>query len=155
MTKKEQIDLLIKDKKYLISSRVYNRNVNQVKNILELPYWKENKFQKLLTSEILQNKEYQYLLTPSIFNVSLTNLYNMIDLFKEYSIDKYITNRCVRRNVNLQRKLIEFMIENNVNLIIDNKLNPILNASNKALKENYNIDIKKINILQYRKVLYN
>mgnify|MGYP000890392532 FL=1 len=45
----------------------------------------------------------------------------MIDLFKEYSIDKYITNRYVRRNVNLQRKLIEFMIENNVNLIIDNK----------------------------------
>ena len=36
------------------------------------------------------------------------------------------------------------MIENNVNLIIDNKLNPILNASNKALKENYNIDLQAI-----------
>lgn len=83
MTKKEQIDLLIKDKKYLISSRLYNRNVNQVKNILELPYWQDEKYKYLLTSNIWEtsaaniiiilsnlkwkDKRFQKLLTSNIW----------------------------------------------------------------------------------------
>lgn len=86
MTKKEQIDLLIKDKKYLISSRLYNRNVNQVKNILELPCWQDEKYHHLLTSNIWlstpenviqilellywKEKKFQKLLTSNIWKLT-------------------------------------------------------------------------------------
>ena len=42
---------------------------------------------------------YSHLLVPSIFNVSYKNIRASIELLKEYNIDKYITNRFIRRNV--------------------------------------------------------
>jgi len=97
----------------------------------------------------LNKPEYSHLLSPAIFNVSLKNIKVTIDLLEEYGIGKYITNRCLRRNVIQLRSLIEYLIENNIDLIIDKPsggyvLNPILNASTKKLKETYLIDIKNL-----------
>ena len=89
------------------------------------------------------------MLSPSIFNIKTHNIIAGIELFEKYNINKYITNRCLRRNVNQQRCLIEYMIENDIALVVEsnngkNKLNPILNCSNTELKQKYNIDIKEI-----------
>ena len=45
MNKIEQINLLIGDRKDLISEFLYKRSVSSVKEILELPYWKDPKYQ--------------------------------------------------------------------------------------------------------------
>ena len=92
---------------------------------------------------------YTHLLVPSIFGVSYKNIRASIELLKEYNIDKFITNRFMRRSVKLQRDLIEYMIDNNVDLVVlDNrgvyKLNPMLNASNTVLKTKYGIDVKNL-----------
>ena len=194
MTKKEKIDLLLKDKPNLICEKIYERdvevvraileleewkdskfqgllaptiwksNLENVKGILELKEWKDPKFQVLLTPtiwnsnlkeiknifqlSILQTEEYNYLLTPSIFQINLKNILPSIELFEEYGIGKYISNRCLRRNVELQRAFLQYLIDHNIELLVEGKdgykLNPILNASNSELKAKYGIDIKSL-----------
>ena len=51
--------------------------------------------------EFSNTDHYTHLLVPSIFNVSYKNIRSSIELLKEYNIDKFITNRFMRRNVKL------------------------------------------------------
>ena len=44
----------------------------------------------------------------------------------------------------LRKVLPSFKRQHNIDLVIDNKLNPILNASTGTLKNKYNIDIKNL-----------
>ena len=134
--------------------------------------WEEERYQSLLTSNIwksnyneiksifkmqkLKQPEYEHLLCPSIFSISYKNIIPSIELFEEYGIGKYITNRCLRRNVNLQRKLIEYLINNDYDLLVEKdngeyKLNPIFNASNADLKKKYGIDIKELTKTEVKK----
>ena len=63
-------------------------------------------------------------------------------MFEQYGLDSFIVISTLRRNSNEQKFLIEYMIENNIPLITFGKLNPILNISNKEIKDFYGIDIK-------------
>ena len=69
-------------------------------------------------------------------------------LFEEYNISEYIITNSLRKNQREQRKLIEYMMTNNISLIVEKNgegiLNPILNTNTSKLKEKYGIDIKKI-----------
>lgn len=108
--------------------------MKEIKNIFQL--------------SILQTEEYKHLLTPSIFQINLKNILPSIELFEEYGIGKYISNRCLRRNVELQRVFLRYLIDHNIELLVEGKdsykLNPILNASNSELKAKYGIDIKSL-----------
>ena len=163
------INQLLKENRieHLISERLYMKGFNEVKAILEMPEWEDEKFKGLLTSTIwnsnatdVKNKlylpywndsKYQHLLTPSIFGISIKNIESGITLLEKYGISQYITNRCLRRNQKEQESLIKYMIEKGIELVIDEKngidkkLNPLLNASSTELRKKYNIDIKKIN----------
>ena len=99
--------------------------------------------------EILKKDEYKHLLTPSIFNISIKNIIPSIELFEEYDIGPYITNRCLRRRADYQRALIEYLKSEGISLLVPQSdelytLNPILNASNTELKNKYGIDIKEL-----------
>lgn len=50
--KKEKIDELIGNRDNLKSDLLYKRSLEEIKKILEMPEWKEDKFQGLLTSNI-------------------------------------------------------------------------------------------------------
>ena len=67
-----------------------------------------------------------------------------IKLFEDYGIENFIVTNSFRRNPNDQRILFEYLIENKIDLVIDMKLNPIINANNKKLKEKYNIDMDEL-----------
>ena len=78
-------------------------------------------------------------------------------MFEEYGIGEYITNRCLRRNVNLQRNLIKYLLDNGYDLLEQRnneeyKLNPILSASNTEVKKKYGIDVKKISKSGVKKI---
>ena len=149
----------------LLTSNIWTSNYEEIQRILSMPEWEEEKFQSLLTSNIwtsnyeeihgilkmdkLKESDYQHLLSPSIFGLSYKNIVPSIELFEEYKIGKYVTNRCLRRNVELQRTLIEYLIKNGYDLLVEKndggyKLNPILNASNTEIKRKYGIDVKEI-----------
>ena len=89
------------------------------------------------------------LLVPTIFRISVKNIESGIEVLKEYGIDEYVTNSCLRKKPEFLRNLIEYLIKNNIDLVTKHKktseyiLNPILNYSKTKLKEK-GIDIELI-----------
>ena len=144
----------------LLTSNIWNSNYEDIKKILEMNEWKEPKFQRLLTSSIWvcnyenvveklhlpvwNNPKYESLLTPTIFAIKSSNILENIKIFEEYGIEDYITTNAIRKNPMELRKLLDYLIENNISLVIDNKLNKIVNATKKDMKEKYGINIKYI-----------
>ena len=150
----------------LISQQMLTRSFDEVYKIISIPEWKEEKFQGLLTSNIWNSnyqdimkkiylpywKENKYLqlLVPSIFSTSIKNIEKGIKLLKQYDIDMYITNRCLRLKTDFLKKLIDYLIENNIDLVTLNRrtneygLNPILSCEKGQLMQRFNIDVEKI-----------
>ena len=152
--------------KYTLSPNVWRRNYKDVENVLKMEEWNDPNYQELLTSNIwkssyedikailnmkeLKNPRYAHLLVPSIFNVPIDNILPTIKLLEAYNISDYVTNRCLRRNVHLTRDLINYMIINNIPLLVTTdgikyKLNRMLSDSNAYLKEEHEIDVRDIN----------
>jgi len=166
-SEKKEIQKLLKNRAYLLCEALYARAFKQVKSILEMPEWKDEKFKGLLGSRLWlykvedieekirlkcwKDKRYEHLLKMPLLNLTEKNIVEGIELLEEYNISQYVTTRCLRRDVGEQRSLIEYMISNNIPLVIKDYsdkrkqiLNPILNASTSVLKERYKIDIKNI-----------
>ena len=125
-----------------------------------MPEWDNPKFQGLLTPtiwisnyegvveklhlSIWNNPKFQRLLTPTIFAIKSSNILENVKVFEEYGIEDYITNSSIRRSPIELKMLLDYLVENNISLVVDNKLNKIVNATKKQLKEKYGIDMKYI-----------
>ena len=120
----------------LLTSTIWNGNYEDIKKKLYLPYWKENKYLQLLV--------------PSIFSISINNIENGIMLLKQYNIDQYVTNKCLRLKTEFLDNLLEYLVTNDISLITFNQrtqqygLNPILSCEKGQLKKKFNIDVDKI-----------
>lgn len=114
----------------LLTSTIWISNYENIKSKLHLPCWNNPIYGKLLTSTIFSIKE-EYIL-------------GNIELFEEFGIEKFLTTNSLRKNPSDQRILIEYLIDNKISLVIDMKLNPIMNATKKVLKEKYNIDMNEL-----------
>ena len=189
-TEKDLILSLLKGNEYLINDKLFLRSYNEVKKILQMPEWKEEKFQGLLTSNIWQsnyetvqkvlqmpeweeekfqglltstiwisnfentkeklhlpiwdNPKYEKLLTPTIFSIKIDNLLKNIQIFEEYGIEDYITTNSLRKNPIELSTLLKYLVNNNIDLVVDHKLNKIVNVTKKQLKEKYGIDMNMI-----------
>lgn len=144
----------------LTCEALYVRSYAEVKAILQLDYWNDEKFQGLLTPSIwnsnrdsivkklnmecFKTDKYNALLTPTIFVISENNITENIKIFEEYEIENYITTSVIRKDPRDTKLLIEYMQEKGIDLIVDNKLNPVLNTTKKNLKEKYNIDLVEL-----------
>lgn len=121
--------------KNLLTSTIWNSNVKEIRKVLSMPE--------------LQCKEYKQLLCPTIFAINKKNILSNIELLKEYGIDKYITVSFLRKNVDKQRALIDYVISKEIDLIVEDnkgsyKLNPMFNYSSSVLKSRYGINMKEI-----------
>ncbi len=162
---KNLINRLLKEKEYLICNSLYQKTYEYVQFVLENETLAKEEYKDLRTSTIwCSNKEtieiklnmsiwnderYRHLLKPTIFNINSLQIENNILLAEKYFISSFITINFLRRNTIMLKQLIEYLIEKEVELIVDDakggkKLNPILSASNTILKNNYGIDIKNI-----------
>ncbi|MCI8778878.1 MAG: hypothetical protein HFI87_06995 [Bacilli bacterium] len=146
--------------KPLLTSNIWHSNYDEISKILKMPEWDDSKFTPLLTSSIWlsncfnirrklnlkywDNPKYSKLLTPTIFSITEKYINGNIELFEEYGISKFIATNSLRKNPDEQKALFDYLIENKIDFLIDNKLNPIINATKKALKEKYNININEI-----------
>jgi hypothetical protein len=150
----------------LLTANIWKSNYEEINKIIHMPEWNDGRFKKLLTPTIWKSSyqailtklylpywnetKYQHLLTPSIFSVSVLNIKNGIELLKEYGVDRYITNKCLRLNTDTLKDLIEYLVDNNIDLITYNErtgklgLNPILSCEKGQLKKKYDVDIKRI-----------
>ena len=149
----------------LLTSNIWKSNAEEVKKILSMPEWEDARFADLLTSNIWKSNakeveeklhlkywndsRYEHLLRPSIFANSISNIHRGIELLEQYGISQYITNRSLRRNQEQQKELLEYMVNNKIDLVVENmdgtkRLNPMLNASNTVLRKQYHIDVKSL-----------
>ena len=151
---------------YLLTSSIWYNTPKEIEKILSMPEWKDDKFKNLLTPtiwssnyndikkklnlEYFKEDKYLQLLKPTIFSLTTKNIINGIELLKEYGIDQYVTNNCLRFKTKFLKNLLDYLIENNISLVTYNEkianysLNPILNTAKCQLKKRYNIDVNLI-----------
>ena len=144
----------------LLTSNIWNSNYETIQKVLQMPEWNEERFQGLLTStiwnsnyeniveklhlSIWNNPKYEKLLTPTVFAIKASNILSNIQIFEEYSIEDYITTNSLRKNPIELRNLLKYLVDNNIDLVVDYKLNKIITATKKQMKEKYGIDMNMI-----------
>lgn len=133
-----KIKRLLKEKnlEYLYCNQLNMRSYKEVVSILSLPYWEKTDAQG--------NLIYKKLLTSSIWALNTKKIEETIEILEEYGLGKYITISIMRKAKKQIIALIEYLIENKLPVIINEKLNPIFNVSPSVLKRKYNLDIKEL-----------
>lgn len=117
---------------HLFTSQVLaHAKLKDIKSLLELPYWEDERFKKLLTSSIVAKSKSMLIKLPILFEMA-----------EKYSIDNYLNTSFLLLSPNQNYALINYLIDNDIPLIIDYKLNSIFGKQPGLLKKKYNIDLK-------------
>ena len=74
-------------------------------------------------------------------------LFDTIEIAKEYGIDKYITTNFMLKSLSQNYALINYMLDNDIPLVVNNKLNSIFSYMPGAIKKKYGIDLKELQIM--------
>jgi len=151
--------------RHLLKATIWQSNLDDINNILSMSEWDTGLYDQLLSPSIwkkstndirlilqiaeLQDDKYNQLLSPSIFCIKASDIVGMLKLAEEYGLDAVISNRFLRRDVNQQRVLIQYLLSHDIELVLDKtngeqKMNPILTTSNGDLKQTYGIDISAL-----------
>ena len=146
--------------KDLLTSNIWNSNAEEVQTILSLKEWDDPKFQGLLTSSIWKSnaksvqqklslpywndKKYLKLLTPSIFTITQKRIIDAIEVAETFGIENWITITFLRKSKIQLLALIHYLQDNQIPLIINEKLHPFFSAAPSILKAKYHIDLKSL-----------
>ena len=123
-------------KKYpeLFTSQVLaHAKIEDISELLKMPYWSDERYKKLLTSTIVARSKQMLKKLPILFEMS-----------EEYQIENNINTSFLLFSPSQNYALINYLIDNNLPLVIDNKLNTIFGKYPNFLKKKYGIDIKEL-----------
>ena len=103
--------------------------LSKIKDVINLPLWKNEKYAKLLT--------------PSLLTIKTDRIVANIELLEKYGIIDYSSNatNLIMRDLIQNEALINYMIDNNYDLVINGKLSSMLISPKNILKKKYNIDL--------------
>ena len=110
-----------------------------------LAYAKLEDIQELLNLSCFQNEKYKRMLTPSIVSKSKSMIKKMpilIEMAEYYKIDDHINTNFLLHSPSQNYALINYLIENDNPLVINEKLNPIFSYQPGVLRKKYGINIK-------------
>lgn len=96
---------------------------------MKLPEWKEEK--------------YKHLLTSSICNKSVDRIKDVFNTCKNLGIDNYMTSSIFGKTKHQIEALYYYLKDNDIQVIIDNRLHPVFNVAPSILKKKYGLDLKK------------
>lgn len=146
--------------KPLFTASIWNSNPDKIKMILELEEWNNPLFQKILTpniwnsnyenvkaiitSKLWQDNRFKHLLSKSIWNKNIKKIEKVVETMIKLSLEDYITIKCLNLSPIQIRALYKYLINNKIDVILDNKLNPIFNASPTVLLYRYGINLKQL-----------
>ena len=151
-----------KDPKFqgLLTSSIWASNAKEIQTILSLEEWKDPKFQELLTSNIWSSnakdiqiklflpywndKKYIKLLTPTIFTITQKRIADAIEVAENFSIEEWITTSFLRKSKIQLLALIHYLQDNQMPLIMNEKLHPVFSVAPSVLKKKYHIDLKQL-----------
>ena len=135
----EEIQKMIQSKEYkehpelFTSETLAHAKLEEIQKLLKMEFWKDERFKKLLTSSIVAKSK-------SIIN----KLPILFEMAENYNIDKYLTTSFLLLSPSQNYAIINYLISNDLPLVIDNKLNPIFGKQPGVLKNKYNIDLKEL-----------
>ena len=141
--KLEDIQKILQSKEYqehpeLFTSEVLARaKIEDIEKLLQLPYWVDEKYERLLTSSVIANSKSM-----------IKKLPNLIKLAEYYEIDEFINFGYLKSSPSQNFALINYLLENNIPLIVNNKLNPLFLRTSGVLKKKHGIDLK-VEMLKY------
>ena len=136
--KLEDIQKILQSKEYqehpeLFTSQVLaHAKLEDIQKLLQLPYWVNEKYERLLTSSVIANSKSM-----------LKKLPNLIKLAEYYEIDEFINYKYLKNSPSQNFALINYLLENNIPLIVNNKLNSVFSITSGVLKKKHGIDLKE------------
>ena len=150
------------DPKYqsLLTPNIWHTNYEEIKKILDMPEWSNPKYQSLLTPTIwktkfekinniihmpeLDNPKYAHLLKVTMLNINIKKIREIIALFEELGLSDYLTNNIFVRSIKQTKAIYDYLIENNIPVIINGKLNPLFNCSKAIMLKRYGINLDEL-----------
>ena len=134
----EDIQKILQSKEYqehpemFTSTTLARAKLEDIQKLLQLPYWVDEKYERLLTSSVIANSKSM-----------IKKLPNLIKLAEYYEIAEFINYSYLKNSPSQNFALINYLLENNIPLIVNNKLNSLFLRTSGVLKKKYGIDLKE------------
>ena len=106
------------------SQTLAHAKIDDIRKLLKMPEWEDVRFKKLLTSTIVSRAKQMIKKVPIL-----------IALAEEYQIDNYLNTSFFILSPSQNYALINYLIDNNLPLVIGEKLNPIFGKQPGVLKK--------------------
>ena len=133
----EDIQKILHSKEYKAHPELFTSTtlsfakIEDIQKLLSMDCWNDERYKKLLTSSVVAKSKSIISKLPILF-----------DIAEEYGLTNYLNKRFILFSPSQNYALIKYLEENNLNLIIDGKLNPLFGKAPGLLKKKYNVDIK-------------
>jgi len=114
----------------LLTPTIWSSNPDNVKAIINCKIW--------------ENSLYSHLLSKSIWNKSINKIESVIETMEELKLERYITIACLNLSPIQIKALYHYMQENNISVIISDKLNPLFNIAPSIMLKRYGINLKQL-----------
>ena len=114
------------------SETLAHAKIGDISTLLQMPYWSDIRFKHLLTSSVLSRAKQM-----------INKLPVLIKIAEYYEIDEYLTTSFLLVSPSQNFALINYLNDNNIPLIINEKLNSVFGKQPGLLKKKYGIDIKE------------
>ena len=114
------------------STTLAHAKIGDISTLLQMPYWGDIRFKHLLTSSVLSRAKQMINKIPVLIKIA-----------EYYEIDEYLTTSFLLVSPSQNFALINYLNDNNIPLIINEKLNSVFGKQPGLLKKKYGIDIKE------------
>ena len=114
------------------SQTLAHAKIEDIQKLLEMPYWNDIRYKDLLTSSVLAKSKQMITKLPVLFEMA-----------EYYKIDGYLTTTFLILSPSQNFALINYLNDNNMPLIENDKLNKVFGKQPGFLKKKYGIDIKE------------
>ena len=114
------------------SETLAHAKIEDIQKLLEMPYWNDIRYKDLLTSSVVAKSKQMITKLPVLFKMA-----------EYYKIDGYLTITFLMLSPSQNFALINYLNDNNMPLIENDKLNMVFGKQPGVLKKKYGIDIKE------------
>ena len=114
------------------SQTISHAKIEDIQKLLEMPYWNDIRYKDLLTSSVAAKSKQMITKLPVLFKIA-----------EYYKIDGYLNTSFLLFSPSQNFALINYLNDNNMPLIENDKLNMVFGKQPGFLKKKYGIDIKE------------
>ena len=107
--------------------------LEDIKQLLSMPYWQDEKYKKILNPTILANSKSVVKKLPILF-----------DMIEKFELGNFVNSSFFLKSPSQAYALLMHMSDNDIPFVIDGKLSPLFSSQPGRLKKLYNIDINQL-----------